>query len=142
VLDARHLSEGRPPNVMLTCSRTHPRPALCRTTPGRIGGSDAEVIAERSHPARNADEHSFAATASGAKSGQAAGSQLALNGCEDAYLWTRNPRKTGVFLGPLPLGNIVVVLGVGGSNPLAHPTNRKADAVCGSGGSGAADAAE
>ena len=45
VLDARHLSEGRPPNVMRRCSRTHSRPALCRTVPGRIGCSDAEVIA-------------------------------------------------------------------------------------------------
>jgi hypothetical protein len=59
VLDARHLSEGRPPNVMRRCSRIHSRPALCRTVPGRIGCSDAEVIAERSHPARIADEHSF-----------------------------------------------------------------------------------
>ena len=59
MLDARHLSEGRPPNVMRRCSRPHPRPALCRTVPGRIGCRDAEGIAERSHPARIADEHSF-----------------------------------------------------------------------------------
>jgi hypothetical protein len=36
------------------------------------------------------------ATTSGAEVGQTRGSQMALNGCDDAHRSTRNPRKTGV----------------------------------------------
>ena len=43
----------------------------------------------------------------GPRVGQTAGSQLALNGCEDAYLWTRNPRKTGVFQGIFSLATLL-----------------------------------
>jgi hypothetical protein len=32
---------------------------------------------------------------------------MALNGCEDAYLWTRNPRKTGVFQGIFPSATLL-----------------------------------
>jgi hypothetical protein len=32
---------------------------------------------------------------------------MALNGCEDAYLWTRNPRKTGIFQGLFPVATLL-----------------------------------
>jgi hypothetical protein len=100
VLDARHLKRGpateRDAKVLAHSPPSSPLPD--GAPPDRLPRRRDDCLAITSCSERGRAQLSRRPRV-GPRVGQPAWSQMALNGCEDAYPWTRNPRKTGVFQG-------------------------------------------